>query len=267
MKKKKHGLKSVKYFRDLGGIKVEDGREVKKGVLFRCCDFSKISKEDYDYINQNIFAIIDLRTDDEIKTKPDVFEKSSYYHHVPLLSNGENPAVTRETRNEILKIRMSSEGGMKKHISDLYVKLVKNDMAKKNFKEVFNILLSNKDGGLIAYHCTQGKDRTGMVSVLILLALGASKEDIVNDYLVYNKHNSGTRFWIKVGISTVLLSFKAARELNAALVARKRYIYSAFNAMEEEYGSAQNFLRQGIGLTEEEINKLKELYLVESNNN
>ena len=257
----KQKLKSVSYFKDLGGIATPSGEIVKKGVLFRSCDFSKMSEKDFGKVENKLFACVDLRTDMEIEIKPDVFCDEPFYHHLPLLTNDENPAVTRETRNGILKRRMQQEGGMKEHLASIYRLMVTSEMSRKNLRKIFDILLSNDSDNFVVYHCTQGKDRTGMVSALILLALGVDKEDVIDDYIKYNRHNRFERVFIWIAVSIRFMSFKAARELNLAMAARKKYILAAFEQMDKSYGGIQEFLRNGIGLTEEEITKLRKLYL------
>ncbi|MCR4911794.1 MAG: tyrosine-protein phosphatase [Bacilli bacterium] len=254
-------LKSLSYFRDLGGITTKDGNIVKKDVIFRCCDFTKISREDEELLRNNFYACIDLRAEDEVIMKPECFKDDSFYHHFPMLTNEENPAVTKETRTAILKRRMSEPGGMKGHITQLYRRIVNSERSRKYIKKIFNLLLNKDKEGIVAYHCTQGKDRTGMVSVSILLALGVDKEDIIKDYLGYNKHERFKRFMIQVGITTWQLSFKTGRELNSALIAIKRYINAAFDEMDKLFGGSDGYLRTGLGLTDEDLAKLKKLYL------
>lgn len=255
-------LKSLPYYRDLGGISTSDGRLVRSGVLYRTSDFSKISNKDLKQIEENIFACFDLRTDEEIKVKPDVFEGESFYHHVPLLSNKDNPAVTKENRTAILKMRMKQEGGMPGQITLIYRQIIKEELARENLKKIFKLLLQNTNLKTVVYHCTQGKDRTGMLSAIILLALGVKKEDIIKDYLIYNRHDRFKRILIRIGVTLKFFSLKTARQLNSALAARYRYISAAFEEMDNIYGSPDNYLRNGIGLSEENLKRLQELYLV-----
>lgn len=257
-------LKSLPYCRDLGGIYNKNEKLVKSEILFRTSDFSEISDKDLKKVEKNIYACFDLRTDDEVNVKPDVFAKENFYYHLPLLTSLDNPAVTKENRLEILKMRMAQEGGMPGQITLLYRHMISDDMARKNLKKIFDILLQNDKLGRVVYHCTQGKDRTGMLSAIILLALGVKKEDIIKDYLLYNRHDRFKRILIRIGVSIKFLSFKMARQLNSALAARNRYISAAFEEMDNLYGSPDNYLREGIGLTEEDLKRLQKLYLVEA---
>ena len=166
----KSRIQSLPFFRDLGGIELADNRVVKSGILFRSSEMSKISKFDSKSLSNDygIRQCIDLRTEEEVEISPDVHNENIRLIHIPLMNNEENPAVTKKTRVEILK-RRRDEGGMKKHITSIYRKIVTEPHSIEGLKTIFRILLSNdKEEGII-YHCTQGKDRTGMVSALIFV--------------------------------------------------------------------------------------------------
>lgn len=258
-------IKSLAFFRDLGGIKNSNGEIVKSGLLFRTSEIKELTPSDYKELleDYHITTCIDFRTNDEVRISPDQLTNSVDYYHIPLLSNDQNPAVTKETRVDVLKMRMKEEGGMKGHVTRLYRLLVNNDDSLKGFRKAFDVIIKS-EGGTV-YHCTQGKDRTGMFSAFILGALGVDRETIINDYLRYNSYHRFKRFWIFVGMSIVFfikLPFKYARELNYALVARRKFIEAAFEEIDNQYGNIENFLRKGIGLAEEDIFALRKKYLV-----
>src|SRR5699024_12834665 len=59
--------------------------------------------------------------------------------------------------------------------------------AQAAYRKMFNVLLENdKEGESVVFHCTAGKDRTGVAAFLILSALGVSEKQIVEDYLYTN---------------------------------------------------------------------------------
>ena len=256
-------IKSLAFFRDLGGIKTEDGHVTKDGVLFRSSEIKNITASDLEEMinDYHIDTCIDLRTDDEISLAPDELKDIIDYRHIPLVSNEDNPAVTKDTRIDILKMRMKEEGGMKGHIIRLYRLLVNNPQSIEGYKKIFRLLLEKESGAAI-YHCTQGKDRTGLISVLTLLALGVDKETIIKDYLQYNRYHRFKRFWIFVGMNVIFLPIVYARNLNYALVARRVFIEAAFEEMDKNYGGPMNYLKNVIGLSEEDISLLRKKYLL-----
>ena len=161
----------------------------------------------------------------------------------------------------ILKKRMKEPGGMVGHMTSIYPLIISSPQSIAGIKQVFDIVLNKPDDKAILYHCTQGKDRTGIISVLLLSALGFSKNMIIRDYLGYNHYHRFKRFWIFVGMTLIFFSVNTARSLNAALTTKRRYIDAAYKEMDERYGGPIEYLKKAIGLKEEDFEKLKSLYL------
>lgn len=251
------------YFRDLAEAHISGEPVLKKGLLFRSSDFSDLTLEEANFIRDeiNLGQVIDLRSPEELQLEPDVTPDGVKYTHLPLLSNEDNPAVTRATRMSVLKRRMNEPGGMIGHMTEIYPIIVSSEQSQKGIRQAFDILLNNEDGKSILYHCTQGKDRTGMISVLILSALGFSKERIIDDYMRYNHFHKMKRFWIAVGMTVVFFNAKLAKNLHDALVTKRRYIDAAYLEIETKWGNAINYLKEAIGLTDNDLMKLRTLYL------
>lgn len=129
------------------------------------------------------------------------------------------------------------------------------------FRDAFEIFLNKPEDAAILFHCAGGKDRTGIVSMLLLSALDFDKDIIMQDYMMTNTANAKQ-------IEEVTA---AAEEYTDDPELRYNIIYSAAvypELMEEnidyftkQYGSVKGFLREKVGLTDEDFAKLKELYL------
>ena len=255
--------KLLDHFRDLADAHLPGEPVIKKGQLFRSSDFSDLELEEANLIRDEIKLghVIDLRSPQELAMEPDVTPEGVEYTHIPLMSDEDNPAVTRATRMGVLKRRMREPGGMIGHMTEIYPLIVSSEQSIRGIKQVFNIILNKKDDKSILYHCTQGKDRTGMISVLILSALGYTKEAIIHDYLRYNMRHRMKRFWIFVGMTVVFFNVKLAYNLHVALITKRKYIDAAYLEIETKWGNAVNYLKEVIGLTDEDFTKLKSLYL------
>lgn len=112
---------------------------------------------------------------------------------------------------------------------------------------MFSKLLQNADGGLL-YHCTAGKDRTGVVSAILLTLVGVSEEDIVFDYAISRELNKGR-----------LEAFlKEHPEIDREIVlANEKSMLMFLELFRERYCSANQYLLE-IGLTSGEIQKIIE---------
>lgn len=256
-------MKGVKlaYFRDLSELINSDNRRIKKHLLFRSSHLGKIKNKSLMLLRDkyNIKTILDLRGFQEVKDVPDRFIEGQEYYHFPILSDKENPSVNRKTRSKVLKERMHYPGGAKAFLKFTYKGIVCGEQAISYYKKIFELLLT-KDGSFI-FHCSQGKDRTGMLTALILFALGFDKEKIKKDYLKYNKHRFLRNFFIRLAVSVLLLSPRKARQLNYLLTSKREYFDSAYEAIVENYGSVESYLEKAIGLTSQNIADLKTKFL------
>ena len=255
-------IKNVAYIHDLGGTKTEDGRIIKHGQLFRSSHLALIEEKGLDYLVNDVKLknVIDLRTDDEIKYQPEDFISPRInYHHISLVTNENNPAVTRTNRVEILNQLVALPGGMRGHILDLYKIIVDSDLAKEGYRKIFKLLLDHPKESF-DIHCTQGKDRTGLTIYLILSALGVKEETIYNIYLSFNRRARVKRIIYFLGMN-IRFTFKKAVALNDTLTAKRMYLKEAIDVIKNKYSGVINYLKTEIGIDEDKINTLKSIYL------
>ena len=182
--------RKVKNFRDLGGIPAADGKSVCYGKLYRSGHLGKIKPEVAEKLRdrKGLRTVVDLRAPAELSHKRDIVPEGVNYFHLPPLTDEQNPAVTRHTGPSILKKIMKVEGGARTYLSDTYRTMISSEPSLRALREFFDVLL--EDGGAVLWHCTQGKDRTGVVAAAILLA------------------GAGALFWMWVSsLCTVLIKY------------------------------------------------------------
>lgn len=260
-KAKRIRYKHVTALRDLGGSFNGGDLRVKKGLIYRSSYLGKMSLPESDeFVDRfKVNTVIDLRTEDEVSLKDDIKSEKVNYVHIPVLRNEDNPAVTKETGNSILKNIVKKMGGAGIYLSSKYRMMVSDEYSLSNFRKIFDLLLEGNPS--YVYHCTQGKDRTGVCSALILMALGADKESIIKDYKRYNKPYVFKNNTIRVVAWFRFFSAKMSFSLYQLLSARTRFINAMFDEIETKYQDTKNFLQTALGLSDEKILKLKELYL------
>ena len=254
-------IKNVTYFRDLGGIATIDGKHIKHGLIYKTSHLASIDDEAKDIIANKlkIGMDIDLRSPSELADKPEQVISGVEYVHIPVLGDDDNPAVNRKSRNEVLKNNMAEEGGSRGHITRIYEKMVTSQKTIDHYASFLRKLIAN-NGMPTIYHCTQGKDRTGIATMLLLLVLGVDKEVIMQDYLYYNVVNRRLNNLYTFGVTVGCFSIRKARGLRNLLVARREYLEAAFKRIEET-GGIKAFITSKLGLSEEEIESLKNIYL------
>ncbi|MDD7517719.1 tyrosine-protein phosphatase [Ruminococcus flavefaciens] len=211
--------------RELGGIKTSDGGVTKESVFWRSDVTSVPSEEDINkLISAHITTIIDMRTDGEVKKNPnglaeiDGFE----YHHFPITEGSGVPESLEAVPRSYMDIALA-----------------------ENMPNVMKTLAEAKDG--VLFHCTAGKDRTGVVSAIILMTCGAYREDIVNDYVVSREYNHKR-----------LEAFLAAHpEVDRNIVlANEKSMNGFIDLFTERFGTVENYF-EAIGLSIDHIERIR----------
>ena len=186
--------------RDLGGMLMPAGRgTIPSGLFIRSGKLSILTKEECADLcrKYNVRCVIDLRTPVESAEFPDPLPEDVDYLQVPLLKDAA-VGITHETGSDpmaiIRNLRKHPEK-LKDMIPDfknLYTDIVTDDYSRAQLDKVVTILKKNAaDGKCTLYHCTAGKDRTGIVSMALLKSYGISNDEIVKDYMRTNRN----AFW------------------------------------------------------------------------
>ncbi|MBO4523398.1 MAG: tyrosine-protein phosphatase [Ruminococcus sp.] len=160
----------INNIRDLGGIRTKDGKTIKQGCLIRSANLSQAEEQDVNGIS----TIIDLRTPGERDEKPDCACGREYLP-IPIFEH-----ITAGISHE----KKAEKKGVP-DMSDLYRWLVRE--CRDNFKKaVEEIMRHDYSTGAILWHCSEGKDRCGITTALILEILGVDRSTIMEDYLKTN---------------------------------------------------------------------------------
>ena len=245
-------------FRELGGYLTEDGRKIKWHKLLRCGSMAQLTKNDVDYLDQyGVRYIIDLRSPEESNYSPDKYpDKAQYFQDTVYpfsFSLFKNLGIINNMRLGASNMDFGRQ---------TYLQMLLDPHAQAAYRKMFNILLENdKEGESVVFHCTAGKDRTGVAAFLILSALGVSEKQIVEDYLYTNlffdNYSSET-------INDALESesqTEIAQRLNSKTAVIAETIEVLPKACQVVSGSVEKFLEEKLGMTKAKIEGLQELYL------
>jgi protein-tyrosine phosphatase len=133
------------------------------------------------------------------------------------------------------------------HMQDTYRGFVRHNTPR--FAEFFQHLLAS--GEPTVFHCTAGKDRTGFAAALLLKAVGASDEEVMQDYLLTNDRlelPEGSRLGLPREAMTVLWRVQP------------EFLQAALEEVDAGYGSLEGYLRDGLQLRENERRELRRMY-------
>ena len=238
--------------RELGGYKTTDGKSIKWGMLFRSDKLSDISKADQAYLqNLGIKKIIDFRSKEEKAEDPDIVPKGISYIEMPISVDG----AMRSKIEAVLKGETNKE--VKSFLIDANKEFV------SDYNGVYEDFLKNliDDDGPALFHCTAGKDRAGFAAAITLIALGVSKEDVIKDYMKTNQFTEERIEEIIGQIELMTLYQTDAEVLRPLLGVEREYIETAFQTAEDEYGSLMNFIRHGLNISDDDLQKLRTKFL------
>jgi protein-tyrosine phosphatase len=168
-------FESVPNFRDLGGYRTRDGRAVAWRRLFRSAALHFMSRLDMARLKEDIHprAVIDLRTPrDSIKQREISLlgEMGARYHNVPF-----RPDSPEYLKQEAELFRGATDLG------ELYLYRIRQLEFGKRLVDSLE-LIADRNNHPLVFHCSVGKDRTGVLAAMLLAASGVIDEDVIHDY-------------------------------------------------------------------------------------
>ena len=254
-------LQSSSNTRDLGAIVGKDGRHILPRRLLRSGALYHLSLADQDVLRNeyNLSTVIDLRNAAERTRKPDTKMEGVIYRENPIVEE-EALAVTHGKSSDelILNLREDPDELMIRQ----YQLLIRDQFSVKQYAIVLDRLLHQGDGAVL-WHCSMGKDRVGIGTALLLSALGVSRDDIMEDYLKSNIYlEDELEYAIRYMETRTIVDPHVMDCIRIFFRVKEEYLNAAFEAIEQDYGSMDRFLRRALYLTPKAIEELQRKYLI-----
>ena len=248
-------LEGVHNCREYGGYKVKDGR-IKHQKLIRGADLSKMTSYDKQVLSRfPVRKIIDLRTQAEVEMHPDQSVEDSEFVHLDVMKQ----IVSKENASPVAMIKMLGGRSVADMMNGIYHAFVAELSCRDVYKRFFAEILEQKEGA-VYFHCTAGKDRTGFGGALVLTALGADRDLVMEDYLLSNPYREKENEKALARIMQAVPD-KKPQDVLAILQVKADYLNTAFRAMDELYGGADRFLEDGLNITRAQKEKLQVLFV------
>lgn len=265
-------VKGIVNARDLGGYTTPGESAVRSNLLLRAASLADATEADLQYLaSLPVAKVIDFRKEEEKQGKADRFIAGAEYITLPIDASGN--AAAQATEKEKKKLTGRKKFNVKKIIvmiafnekaqkvaREMYPTLLFDPQCQRQYAAFFREVLDTKSGAVL-YHCTQGKDRTGIASALLLAALGADRATIVADFDATNrvyekdvkKYVRRVRFWGgKEEETGVVKAFLGCNTDN---------FVKTLDRIDLEYGSMEAYLKGPMGLSDEDILLLRQRYL------
>lgn len=228
--------------RDMGGIKTKEGKYSKWGKLFRGDELAALTEADLHYLASiPVASVVDFRQLSEKETAQDRFPVSmKNYYSFPIFPGNMKGITVENTENQPFSYADSI-------MYTLYRSLVTDSVCIQQYRKFFELVQDESSLPLL-FHCTAGKDRTGVAAALFLSALGVDDEAIFKDYIISNLYLDNKYGDIK----------KESPFYKTIYEVKPQYLFVCFDEIRKVYGSIDNFLRKELNVNS---NKLKSIYL------
>ncbi len=242
--------------RDLGGLVNREGRTVRRGLLLRTANLSQATREDLRRLagDYRLSLVIDLRTQTEREERPDRLPAGVRYLPDPLFDEATGGITREEGQSVVFSLP---------DMPALYRTMVTAQPCKDVLSRALREILSHAyETGAVLWHCTAGKDRCGVVSALVLAALGVDRAEIMRDYAI-----DDPRFLIDAEelYRSILRSGRSEAEAETArecFLASPRFMEAALDAIEQRHGGPEVFLTEGLGIPESLLSEFREKLLL-----
>ena len=242
-------------FRDLGGTPTICGKKVKKGLLFRSGHLHDLSFEEISNLEElGLHTIIDFRTTKEIANTPNAIVPNTKYANISIYTSSTKVFVAWSDWIKDINAQKAEA-----NMFELYEYFVKDQDTRTAFGG-FLRLLADIDGPAL-FHCFAGKDRTGFAAAILLYILGVAMDDILEDYMQTAKEREATNAAAIRALKAEGLSQDQLEGIAIAYTVKEAYLQNAFNIMNQQHGSFDDFVKNGLGIKKDLIEVLKDKYL------
>ena len=255
------GVTSAHNARQLGGYPIGD-KQIKNNVLLRSAKLSELTAEDSTLLcdKYKVQCIYDFRGKNESFSAPDVIPRDARYLSLALPFAGDESGFDVKFESEEQMIGMllqhAEHPSVQTMCTSMYDLIFFEESSKEVYRQFFADLVKlNPQDGAVLWHCTQGKDRAGSASAMLLSALGAERSLIMADFILSKDYYNP----IVAHIKTETEAQKMV--INTLISANPDVFEATLNKVDAKYGSLRNYLTECIGVTPEMMNILRERYL------
>lgn len=242
-------------FRDLGGYRTTDGRTVSPGLVYRSGMLGRLTDAGVgELAGLGLRLVLDFRTSAEATAWPDRLPEPAPRLLAQPVGDGDEATATMlglVASHDVARVEEALGGGRGEQLMiDSARALATDPVARAAWATALREL--SDPGSLPALmHCTGGKDRTGIASAVLLLALRVPRETVMEDYLLSNLHTTRLAD-LATGLGLDLELIRPVTEV------RRAYLGSALEEIDHRHGSLEGYLRDGLGLDQPTLERLRQ---------
>ena len=252
---RRYGLEGTPNFRDFGGYRTADGRQVKWGYLFRSGQLNHLSEQDLELLgNLNLDLICDFRRLEEQESEPSRLpEREPRIASLPIIP-GSNARFFEEAEGR----RKAGRETMHEFMLEVNRQFAEDQT--EVYARMFREILALEDARFLV-HCAAGKDRTGFAAALVLLALGVPRELVVQDYMLTARYFVPEQELGRLRVKYQMEDMDV-EAIMPILEVHEDYIARALESIGRNYKSVEAYLEEALGVGPAELAELRSRYLV-----
>jgi protein-tyrosine phosphatase len=248
------GMKTFFNFRDLGNLLTEDGRKTPENTFFRSGNWDTASVEETDFLKSlGIKHVFDYRDLSESNGPAKAYSEANVNHN----------AFPTGVRNQKL-LKLQKAGFIKKLRANVSFEDIEETYARLPFdNEGYKamILAVKNHETPILQHCFAGKDRAGVGTALLLSLLGVKRDIIIEDYMKSTEFEDEFVYYAMKNIPGFIRKI-VVKKAKALFTVAPNLINATFKAIEDKYGSMDTYFEMEHGLTKNDIQEIRDFYLV-----
>lgn len=255
------GITSAHNARQLGGYQIGN-QKIKDNLLLRTAKISELSGQDSTLLcdKYKVQCVYDFRGQEESLSAPDVIPAGARYLSLALSFTEEgsesNPKFENESQMIAMLLQYAEHPAVQAMCTGMYDVIFFEEASQKVYRQFFEDLLTvNPEEGAVLWHCTQGKDRAGCASAMLLAALGANRELIMADFMLSKEYYDQITAQIKTETDAQRMV------INTLISANPEIFETSLDKVDAQYGSLKNYLTECIGVTPEMMKVLRDRYL------
>ncbi len=263
MEVKRIRLKNLTNTRDIGGFPAYGGKTIVSHRLIRSGELKNADESDLEKLRTEyrLHTVIDLRTDAEREQSPDPVMDGVNTVVLPVLDSSFFGIARDENAIDAwMKLFEDPAKDPTEVFKEMYRKLFFSDYVKPYYRTFFDVLLENTSGSVL-WHCSAGKDRAGAASILAMMALGVSRELMIQDYMMTGPFTKKELRKLYFMIRFFIRDKRRKKCYRTLLGVKEEYVRQLFDIIDKTYGSDIGYLESFIGLSEAEICTLRTMYL------
>ncbi|HJN50665.1 MAG: tyrosine-protein phosphatase [Pseudomonadales bacterium] len=236
-------LEGAQNVRDLGGYTTMDGDRTRWRRFLRSDGMHLLTEADQDtLLAYGVGTVIDLRMSMEVEKSPNVFTNSNkvVFHHLDLMADLKKDSLRKDSE-------LSNPAQRFAYMYQQFLSKCRDNVGK------IMATLADAENNASMYHCAGGKDRTGVISALLLGIAGVPDDTIAEDYALTSMYPTKTK---RPTLGSPETDFVLDPLYAYKMVCPPEAMLLTLGYLKEKYGSVKSYLRW-IGLTAKQIDRLK----------